>query len=94
MSQQQKIGKTATKIYKNGSYTAIRYHQTDVVRFNNVEIVLNNGGWYSATTKVRMNQASNQYDLGFQVYQEKRLWYVKYREEVLPFANGMKLDRY
>jgi hypothetical protein len=30
----------------------------------------------TATTKLRMNQASNQFNLGFSVYQKDYRWYV------------------
>ena len=78
MSQLQTIGKTATTIRREEGYTIIRYHSTDVVKFNDKEIILNTGGWETATTKARMNQASHQFNLGYTVYQKDFSWNVAY----------------
>jgi hypothetical protein len=68
----------------------VTYHSTDVVVFSKEEIVLDTGGWFTVTTKARMNQASNEFGLGYQVYQEKGYWYIWFpgtdREEI-PFGN-------
>lgn len=32
-----------------------------------------------------MNQASNEYDLGYKVYQKKHDWYIEYRGRVYSF---------
>jgi hypothetical protein len=56
----------------------VRYHQTDVVMFDADYVVLNSGGWRTATTKLRMNQASRQFNLGYTVTQYKREWFVRY----------------
>jgi hypothetical protein len=32
-----------------------------------------------------MNQASNQFGLGFRVYQKEWVWYVEYKGKVMPF---------
>lgn len=61
--------------------TVVRYHSTDVVAFTRlrngrVAVVLNTGGYSTATTKLRMNQTSNQYGLGFGVYQKDWEWYL------------------
>jgi hypothetical protein len=69
----------------------ITYRGTDVVAFNRVahavsndgtrhdtilNVVFNTGGWYTMTTKLRMNQASNEYDLGVGVRQRDFDWYI------------------
>ena len=79
MSQMHSVGKTATSIGvdRDGTYS-VRYHSTDVVRFNTAEIILNTGGWFTNTTKTRMNQASNQFNLGYRVWQKDFIWYVSY----------------
>lgn len=76
MSQTHTIGKHATKVSKHGDNTIIRYHSTDVVVFNNEWVKLDNGGWFTPSTKDRMNQSANQYDLDFKVYQKNYTWYV------------------
>ncbi len=90
MANMYKIGTTATTIRTENGYTIIRYHQTDVVKFNQDEVILNTGGWWTATTKARMNQASNQFDLGFRVYQHNYKWFVDYKGDSIPF-NGREL---
>ena len=73
----------------NGMGTVI-YHRTPVVHWDKDKIVLDTGGWFTNTTKLRMNQASNQYGLGYSVYQKAHQWYVEYRGQVRAF-DGMML---
>ena len=80
MANMHKIGSTATTVRTEDGYTIVRYHNTDVVKFNSDEIVLNTGGWKTNTTKARMNQASNVYGLGYRVYQKDWEWFVEYRD--------------
>ncbi len=65
--------------------TVVTYHGTDVVSFNEKEIILKTGGWKSVTTKLRMNQASNQYDLGYMVSQKDFSWFVTYKGKKILF---------
>lgn len=93
MSRQSQIGKRATKVYETGGYTYVKYHATDVVCFNSKQIILRTGGWYSMTTKTRMNQASNEYDLGFGIFQSKGSWYVDMYGYTIDFEDDMVLPR-
>ena len=96
MAQNQKVGTTATMI-KTGddNKNRVTYHQTDVVTFDAKEIILDTGGWWTATTKARMNQASNQFNLGFIVYQVKGVWYVDHggRKGIPYTAEKLTLNR-
>jgi len=67
-----KIGKVATKIRRdeNGN-VFVRYHNTDVVTITDHSVILNHGGWITRTTLRRMNQASEQWNLGYRVFQRK-----------------------
>jgi hypothetical protein len=87
MSQTQRVSGVATSIRREGNDMCVRYHNTDVVRFDDprLKIVLNTGGWKTATTKTRMNQASNQFGLGYQVSQKKGDWFVDYKGKTIPF---------
>lgn len=76
MGQTQKVRGVATFIRTEYGDTIVRYHQTDVVRFNTREIILNTGGWNTRTTVTRMNQASNQFGLGYNVSIRKGHLYV------------------
>ena len=89
--------KTATKVIKREldgrEYTAIKYHDTEVVVFSAGAILLDSGGYKTVTTKRRMNQASDQFDLGFQVYQQKKEWFVDFNGQCVRFSDGMVLTR-
>lgn len=86
MSQQAKIGTVATAILTTPEgQTQVIYHSTPVVSFNQKLIILNHGGWMTATTKTRMNQASVQFNLGYHVYQDGFEWWVIYKGNHLPF---------
>lgn len=69
------------------------YHSTVIVAWNTSKIVLNSDNWKTSTTKRKMNQCSNQFDLRFRVYQEDFIWYVSWKGEILPFHDGMVLER-
>lgn len=94
MSQQNKlgIGHTTVKTDKAG-ITTVTFWNTDIVKFNNKTITLTSGGYYTATTKTRMNQASNQFNLGYQVKQENYKWYVYFQDRKFIFNDGMILNR-
>jgi len=93
MSQLNQVGKHETSIYTSNGYTCIRYHSTEVVKFNHDKIILNSNGWETHTTKQRMNQASNQYGLGYQVFQKDYIWFVNYEGFTIQFYDGMELTR-
>lgn len=92
MGQIQTIGKVATSVKRDEmGVLRVTYHATDVVTvFPDGEIILNTGGYFSHTTKTRMNQAANQFSLGFQVWQKNFEWFVDCDGETIPF-NGNRL---
>lgn len=68
------------------------YHKTAVVIVNaDKTIRLDSGGWKTSTTKRAMNQASNQDELGFLVFQRAGEWFVTWQGRDMPFADGMIL---
>jgi len=82
MARTDRLGEKATTVYVEDGWTVVRYHQTDVVRFREGgPIILNTGGYRTVTTKARMNQASNQFGLGYQVTQNNFTWYVSYEDK-------------
>ena len=85
--------KTATKVESDRYGTVVTYHGTEVVAFNKREIVLRNGGYRTVTTKRRMNQVSDEFCLGFRVFQKDHDWFVEYRGETHEFFDGMVLYR-
>lgn len=59
-----------------------------------MKLFLTAGGWWTNTTKNRMNQASNQFDLGYNVFQKDFNWFVDYRGKVFEFnENRIVLNR-
>ena len=88
MSQTHTIGKHRTDIATIGTQTHVRYWSTDVVTFDPLWITLNTDGYFTTTTKLRMNQASSQFKLGFRVYQRDYQWYVD-----LPNGSTIKMDK-
>jgi hypothetical protein len=93
MPQLRIIGKLHTKIHIDDGFTCVKYHNTDVVRFNNNEIVLNSDGWNTQTTKNRMNQTSNQFNLRYRIFQQKGIWQVNFKGTDINFHDGMTLIR-
>jgi hypothetical protein len=88
MSQVQRISRNNTTVTANAVSTEITLYNTVVVSFDLETITLNTGGYFTATTKTRMMQASNQFSLGFAVYQKQGNWFVKYNGEIMPFVGN------
>ena len=84
-----------TTIYNDNGTTKVILYSTKIVEWNHNRdsIILNNGGWMTVTTKRRMNQVAEQFDLGFTVYQKDFEWYVVLNGQTLPFENGMELRK-
>ena len=94
MAQQDRVGTHATRIATEGGETFVKYHRTKVVLFTKDTIILDNGGYQTVTTKTRMNQTSNQFDLGFRVYQKNFDWFVEHNGKTHEFTeNSIFLDR-
>lgn len=93
MAQQEKVGTVHTTIRANpeNGLTEIVYHSTCVVAFNHEKIILNHAGYRTPTTKVRMTQASNQFDLGYQVYQKGGQWFVDFEGMTYDFDENKPL---
>ncbi len=87
MARYDTIGKHKTRIIteNNGGWTSVAYHATTVVMFNDKQIILNHGGWLTNTTKVRMNQTSWEYNLGYSVFQKNFEWFVDFNGDTIPF---------
>ena len=81
-SGMSKIGRHETTIgmmpFDSDWFAKVRYHDTDVVSFGLIECLLDTGGWYTPTTKKRMNQTAQEYGLDFHVFQKKQPWKTKH----------------
>lgn len=94
MSQQHTIGTHKTSVFTdNDDFTKVVYWSTPVVSFNSEKIILNTGGWQTSSTKTRMNQTSNQFQLGFTVFQKDFEWFVEYNGETYPFDTTLEIIR-
>lgn len=95
VSRNYRVGKHATTISTDDKgWTHVTYHRTRVVSFNCDSVILRSGGWLTNTTKLRMNQASNQFFLGYQVYQKDWTWYVVLPNgETREFTDRMMFER-
>ena len=86
MARLNTIGRYKTRIFVDtAGLMTVKYRDTAVVKFDHEMIILNAGGWYTYTTKMRMNQASNQFKLGYRVYQKDVKWYVEYKGKIIRF---------
>jgi len=86
--------KVATSVEFEDDLTKVYYHSTPVVSFNPEKIILDSGGWKTATTKKRMNQVAREFNLGdLGVWQKKGDWFVEYKGKKMPFRDGMELSR-
>ena len=95
MPQTTKISKNNTRVYKDAEgYTNVTLYNTTVVRFNESTIILNSDGWQTSTTRNRMNQTSNQMELGYNVYSNKGKWQVIYQgRKLIDYKDNMIIAR-
>lgn len=89
MAQSQRCRGVATAAIHNDNGVKVIYHQTLVVDYDKASktIRLDTGGWFTNTTKLRMNQASNEFCLGYWVSQVKGKWYVNYKGQKHEFKD-------
>jgi hypothetical protein len=72
-----KLSLYRTVIFERDGWQCVQYAKTIIVKWNASEIILDTGGWKSVTTKRKMNQTANQFNLGFSIFQRKGTWYVQ-----------------
>ncbi len=83
-----------TWVEKDGDHVRVIYYKTAVVTFNKAEIRLNTGGWWTRSTKDRMNRVSQKFDLGFRVFEKEKQWWVEYQNETYRFeTEKVRIDR-
>ena len=78
-----------TSIHQHGANTYVTLHATHVVTFDDAWVILRTGGYFTVTTKRRMNEASTHFDLGYRVIQQNYKWRVVFDDgrEALPFGD-------
>jgi hypothetical protein len=95
MSRMNKLSSYRTTIRgnDNGGLEVV-YVSTPIVTLEGDTVTLNSGGWETVTTKRKMNQASNQFGLGFGVFQKEWVWFVDLPNgETVKFVDGMSFKR-
>ena len=76
-----------------GTFTIVRLYETDIVMFNEKQIVLNAGNWKTRLTKKRMNQVSEDCNLGYTVFQRDGQWFVEHNGFEKTFDKAIVLER-
>lgn len=85
--------RTTIRGNENGALEVV-YVSTPIVKLEGDTVTLNSGGWETVTTKRKMNQTSNQFDLGFGVFQKDWIWFVDLPNgETVKFTDGMSFKR-
>jgi hypothetical protein len=93
MAQQNRISRNNTRIERLGDYRVVTLHSTAIVKVHDSGMVtLNTGGWRTNTTKTRINQVANEWDLGFSVYQHDYTWYISIGGQSRQFTDGDTFD--
>ena len=89
----RKLSNHRTTWFDGGSHGGVTYINTQIVEWRNGKITLRSGGWETVTTKRKMNQTSNQFALGFGVFQRDYKWFVDLPNgETVKFRDGMTFD--
>jgi hypothetical protein len=84
--------KVHTTVIDVENLVSVTYHATTVASLSDGVLVLNSGGWLTATTKSRINEFCDALGLPVKVYQFNFDWYVKAGKANLNFVDGMTID--
>ena len=89
---ESRLLKGNTVVYRNifDDNVYIRFHKTDILKFDgDGNVTLNSGGYHTTTTKARLNE----FQSVVHIYQEDYTWYVRLRNgKVVKFYDGMKIN--
>lgn len=90
MPQQSKLSKHNTKILHEGLNTVIVLYSTRIVTITPESVILNTGGYNTATIKTRMNQAAHQFHMNYHVYSKKGEWFAVFGQYriIMPFKRN------
>ena len=77
----------------NTNCSTVVLHRTAIAVYdhNTQALKLNTGGWYSVTTKSRLNAILQEVKFGARVFQKNFNWFISYNNEVKSFFDGMIL---
>ncbi len=84
-----------TIVEESDDLRLVTLHDTTIVQHHILEdrVVLNSGGWKTVTTKARMNQVFDEWELDLRVYQDSWHWYVTMPDGTsIPFTDNMEIN--
>ena len=86
---------TFVEYNSNTDCSTIVLHRTAIAVYDhkNQALKLNTGGWYSVTTKSRLNAILDQLITGARVFQRDINWYLNYNNQTHDFMDGMILSQ-
>lgn len=93
----QKFKKLNTHVFYDPATltTEVKLYNTTIVKFTEASITLNTGGFETVTTRRRMNQVSEFFNLDYYVYQRKNVWWVSHKHAASQkFSGSITLDRF
>ena len=94
MARMDKLSTYCTTIAHCADLVCITYHRTQIVAFDNRNVTLRTGGWDSVTTRRKMNQAANQFGLGYAVFRDNGESYVRTPGgAVVPLTDNLTFTR-
>ena len=83
------VTRNNTDITVFDNFVQVKLHETNIVTArrggNGLSITLHTGGWYTHTTKKRMNEVLQALGCPFAVHQINGLWYVVCDNVMVPF---------
>ena len=79
----------------NTDCSTIVLHRTAIAVWDhkNQALKLNTGGWYSVTTKSRLNAILQELITGARVFQRDFNWFLSYNNQTHDFMDGMILSQ-
>lgn len=90
-----RIGRHRTQVYKDGDWLICKYWNTEIVKYNvkNNEVVLQTDGWDTITSRNRIIQCSNEWQLGFRLTTHNSRWYVIKGDKSYAFEDNKPLSK-
>ena len=86
---------TFVEYNSNTDCSTIVLHRTAIAVWDhkNQALKLNTGGWYSVTTKSRLNAILSELIAGARVFQRDFNWFLSYNNQTHDFMDGMILSQ-
>lgn len=92
-----KVTKYATQaVINNDHRITIKYHENPIatINLNDYTVSISNSGWYTSTTKKRINQVLKALNTSTRVYQHDFRWYVSCGLDSHDYYNGITFIAY